>query len=126
MNLRAALSPSHLRQVNRELRTAFQPLARQAKVAIAALFIWMVLLTAGLTLFGLKVLATAEQAKTLASERASDQHTTAVQSHGLCVRARTFAVPLGDYFQRVHALTPEQLLAYQATLPKSCPPPKEH
>lgn len=56
-----------------------------------------------------------------ANDRISRQASqAAAQSQVVCLRALDFAPALGTYFERVHALTPEQAAAYLGLLPSHC------
>jgi hypothetical protein len=65
----------------RSLRHAFRPLPMQAKAAIAILFIWMLALTAGLTIALARVV-------NVQGELHDEQQVTAKTTHTACERAR--------------------------------------
>lgn len=52
---------------------------------------------------------------------AHNQKTTADSARDSCRRALKFGPALADAYERYDILNPQQLAAYRATLPRSCP-----
>lgn len=111
----------------------FRPLPMDLKIAVAAIFMWMLLLSVGVTAALVKLGDQADQ-------HFKEQRATAHQAYEQCQRAKVFGPPFIDHIERVeerlhlHALEGSVewplgsgkyvsvLDFYRSTIPRSCPP----
>ena len=79
-----------------EITHAFRPLPREAKVAVAVLFGWMLLLSVGVTI---ALYHQHQEGEKHAKEAQEAKHTAKIA----CVRSRVFGKPFLDHVERVEA-----------------------